>query len=63
MTLSRKSKRSVVKDGRKARFEFDNDLLGFVNALEDMDVPEEEGDALKHLPICLKVRKEAEEAG
>lgn len=25
----------------------DNDLLGFVNALEDMDVPEEEGDAFE----------------
>lgn len=47
MTISRKSKKAS-RTGRRAAdkpvLNLDNDLLGFVNALEDLDVPEEEGD-------------------
>ena len=48
MTLSRKSKK-VSRKGKEEKpvLNLDNDLLGFVNALEDMDVPEEEGDAFE----------------
>ena len=48
MTLLRKSKKAS-RSGKVERpvLNLNNDLLGFVNALEDMDIPEEEGDAFE----------------
>ena len=50
MTISRKSKKVSRRSGKgekKPVLNLDNDLLGFVNALEELDVPEEEGDAFE----------------
>lgn len=44
MTISRKSKKGSSRKEERPVLNLDNDLLGFVNALEDLDVPEEEGD-------------------
>lgn len=44
MTISRKSKKTSSRKEKRPILNLDNDLLGFVNALEELDVPEEEGD-------------------
>lgn len=44
MTISRKSKKGSSRKAERPVLNLDNDLLGFVNALEELDVPEEEGD-------------------
>lgn len=62
MTISRKSKKGSSRKGERPVLNLDNDLLGFVNALEDWDVPEKEGDNFETFADLPEVEGEAKKS-